>query len=75
MPKITEIFAFICEEHGPEDEGVVGMMIDGVMMPLVGADPARVASLKPLAARIARTTGKRIRLIRFTVREDGEWVE
>ena len=63
MPKITEMFAFICEDKGPNDEKVVA---------LVGTDMARVNSLKSYALDIAKKTGKKVKLIHFTNREDLE---
>jgi hypothetical protein len=63
MPKITEMFAFICEDKGPNDERVVA---------LAGADMARVNALKPYALDIAKKTGKKVKLIHFTNREDLE---
>ena len=79
MPRISEMFAFIAEDAGPEDEGVVATSIHhplGVIhMPLVGADMARVASLRPKALAIARASGKRIRLVRFSLREELEVIE
>lgn len=72
MPRIEEMFAFISEDQGPEDEGLVGMSLGQWIYPLVGADMARVESLRPHAKKIAQMTGKKIRLIRFTSREDME---
>jgi hypothetical protein len=57
------MFAFICEDKGPNDERVVA---------LVGADMARVNSLKSYALDIAKKTGKKVKLIHFTNREDLE---
>ncbi len=75
MPKITEMYAFIVEDSGPNDEGVVAIASEeGTMgkiwLPLVGADMARVESLKPLAAGIGKQIGKKVRLIHFTQREN-----
>ena len=70
MPRIEEMFAFVAEDSGPDDEGVVGMATGSGWMPLVGADMARVESLKPIAQDIASQTGKKIKLIHFTNRED-----
>lgn len=72
MPKITEMYAFITEDKGPDDEGVVAMHLGSQWMPLVGADLKRVASLKPYALDIAKKTGKKVKLIHFTHREDLE---
>ena len=72
MPKITEMFAFIAEDTGPEDEGVTAYSLGAVWMPMVGADMARVNSLRPIAQQIASSSGKVVRLLRFTHREELE---
>jgi hypothetical protein len=77
MPKIEQLFAFIAhEDEDPDDEGVVGVrMGGGDWMPLVGADPARVDALRPLAKMVARITGKRIVLALFKNRNNLEVIE
>ena len=72
MPRIEEMYAFVAEDKGPDDEGLTGFMANTGWMPMVGADMARVESLKPIARSIARTTGKKIKLLRFINREDVE---
>ncbi len=72
MPKITEMFAFVTEDKGPDDEGIVGMKLGSTWMPMVGADMKRTTTLKSIAEGIARDTGKKIKLIHFTNREDLE---
>ena len=72
MPRIDCLYAFVAEDSGPDDEGIVGAKtIDG-WMPLVGADMARVKSLRPLAEAIARQTGKTIKLLHFETRRELE---
>lgn len=70
MPRIEEMYAFVAEDSGPDDEGVVAMSVGDVMLPLVGADMARVESLRPIARDISAQTGKKIKLLHFTQRED-----
>lgn len=72
MPRIEEMYAFVAEDKGPDDEGIVGWNIGGLggWMPLVGADMARVESLKSIARQIQKATGKKIKLLHFTNRED-----
>ena len=70
MPRIEEMYAFVAEDSGPDDEGVVGMATGSGWMSLVGANMARVERLKPIAKSIAVETGKKIKLIHFTNRED-----
>lgn len=35
MPRIEQMFAFVVEDSGPDDEGVIGMMTgNGWMLPI-----------------------------------------
>ncbi len=70
MPKIDEMYAFVVEDSGPDDEGILGFMTNGGWMPMVGADMARVESLKPMARDMATSLGKRVKILKFTKRED-----
>lgn len=74
LEKITEVYCFVSvDENG---EGIIGetMKIQGkeVFMPFVCADKDRMESLKPFAARIHIETGKKIKLIRLSNREELE---
>lgn len=63
--KITEIFAWICTE--PDGgEGIPAVSHDGLALPLVGADRARIESLRPYAQRVAHELGLPVRLMRFS---------
>lgn len=76
MPRIDEMYAFITEDNGPEDEGIIGIKTPGgIWMPLVGADMERIESLRLVARDISRNLGKPVRLIRFTNREELELIE
>ena len=70
MPRIEEMYAFVAEDSGPDDEGIVAMSVGHVMLPLVGADMARIESLRPIARDISAQTGKKVKLLHFTQRED-----
>jgi len=70
MPRIEEMYAFVAEDSDPDDEGIVGMGTKAGWMPLVGADMTRVESLRPIARDISVQTGKKIKLLHFTHRED-----
>jgi len=72
MPKITEIYAFVTEDKGPDDEGIVGMNTGSGWMPMVGADMKRVDDLRPIALSLALGTGIKIKLLHFTKREELE---
>jgi len=75
MPRIMGMYAFVSEDSGPDDEGVVAMSTGFGWMPMVGADMARVESLKPIAKGIAQESGKRIKLLHFTHREELEVIQ
>jgi hypothetical protein len=67
--RITALWAYV--SVGPDDqEGVCAADINGMMIPLIGADETRVRSLLPYAEDVGRVTGLKIRLAKFTVRED-----
>jgi len=68
------MYAFVMEDSGPDDEGVMGMSMGEWMLPLVGADMSRVKSLIPHADTIAKAAGKPYKILRFSQREDiTEW--
>jgi hypothetical protein len=70
--QITEMYAFVAVDRDG-DEGIIGMRApDGSWMPLVGADKARVESLRSIAREIARASHREVRLLRFSVREELE---
>jgi len=64
MPKITEMFAFVAEEK-PDDEGIMGFMMNSAWTPLIGADMDRIHSLKPIADEISKATGIPYKLLHF----------
>ena len=72
MPKIMTMYAYISEDDGPDDEGVVAMKMGDTWMPLVGADMERMESLRPMAQEISRVTGKEVILAKFQARTDME---
>ena len=69
MPKIDALYAYVAEDSGPDDEGVIAAFINGIWFPLVGADIARMVSLQSYALETAKTTGKKVKLVKFTKRE------
>ncbi len=67
LQQIDAIYAVIADNE--EGEGVVGASIGGMQLPLIAADETRLKNILPLARQIAKTTGKRLRLVKFTNRE------
>ena len=68
MPRIEELYAYVTYEPGdPDDEGLAAMTIPGIgSVPMIGADMARMKSLKPLVQVAAKATGRAIRLVKFS---------
>lgn len=73
MPKITALYAFVVEDTGPDDEGILAASVgDDIFLPLVGADMERVNSLKPTAAKLAGALGKPVKIVLFSERTEVE---
>lgn len=70
---IERMFAYIASDE--TGEGIVAMTADGISMPLVGADAARMLSLRPIAERLVKQTGKPIKLVRFDQRTEIETIK
>lgn len=70
--RITEMWAYVAID-ADGDEGVLAVKgKDGAWFPLVGADTARMESVRPVAMDVARREGKKVKLLRFTTRQDEE---
>jgi hypothetical protein len=69
MPfRISVVHAFTCiGDDG--DEGVVAFQTPLGWMPMIGADPTRLAQLEPIAKDMASRLGKQITLKRFSQME------
>lgn len=66
MPRIREMYAFVIEDTGPDDEGVIGMDTMKGWVPFVGADVARVDDLRVSAQAIATQLKKPVKVLRWT---------
>uniref|UniRef100_A0A6M3MC07 Uncharacterized protein n=1 Tax=viral metagenome TaxID=1070528 RepID=A0A6M3MC07_9ZZZZ len=82
MPKIEKFYAYIAhEKEDPDDEGLTAFLMPATgfkpkqWSPMVGADEARMKSLRPMAQEIANTSGQKITLAEFSVRTDLEMIE
>ena len=72
MPKIESMYAFVVEDTAPDDEGLIAQTVGSMWMPMVGADMKRIDSLRPVAAAIGKRIGKKIKLVKFTNRQEVE---
>jgi hypothetical protein len=71
--RIDEVFVFVASDA--DGEGVPAFSDGEFVMPLVCADKARVDSLRAMARKLARESGNKITLCRFSVREELEVIE
>ena len=69
--RIDELYAFVSKDDAG-NEGVCGAVIGGVFTALVGADRARIDSLRNTAKQIAEVSGMKITLCRFSTRTELE---
>lgn len=72
---ITTIKAYLVIDPVTGDEGVTAFQAGNTMMPMICADEARVASMRPIAEAMARDHGVKIKLVEFSVRRDVEVFE
>lgn len=66
MPRITELYAYVIADSGPDDEGVPGFSSGQWLMPMMGADRERAEQLREMARGLANQHGREIKLIRST---------
>ena len=67
--EITELYVFLSTDA--TGEGICGAMLNGVWTPLV-TSKRRIAEkvMRPLAAEASRLSGKPVRLVKFSTREE-----
>lgn len=77
MPRITELWAWVVADEGPDDEGIPAYFdpVARMMLPMVGADRARAESLREIAVGMSIDLGKPLRLVRSTGLETVDTVE
>ena len=76
MKRIETMFAFVQQEtNGNEDVAGFSRKGNPWLLPLVGSDETRLDTLRRVAQEIATTTGRPVRLLRFSAREQLEIIE
>lgn len=71
MPRIDTLWAFLTvDKDGSEGMCAATYGPHGMLLPLIAADPARLDSVTAMAEQLAQTTGMKIKLVRFTAREE-----
>lgn len=73
LPKIETVYAFVSVDPLDGNEGVCAAPMGGLgLVPLIAFDAARLESIRPIAADIAKMSGMKIKLVKFTQREEVE---
>lgn len=77
MPRVTELYAYVVTDSGPDDEGVPAFTdsLTGMWMPMMGADRERAEQLRPMAVSMAKISGKSMKLVRSLALETVEVIE
>ncbi len=75
LRRIDSVWAFLsADEVG--NEVAMGCEVDGIgWVPLIAADEERLASLRRIAKQLAREEQLKVRLVKFTTREDLETID
>lgn len=64
---ITELFAFVALDDLDGNEGVMAFLDrDGMWIPMVGADMARINSMLPKAKQMCEAAGTKFEIRHFT---------
>lgn len=66
--EIGAVYAVVAV-HADGDEGVAAMLQGSTWVPLLAADPARLASIVEAARVLARRHGQKLRVVKFSTRE------
>jgi hypothetical protein len=74
LEKVTEIYAFVLD--GQYEEGMLSTeWAPGLLLPFACSDKKRFESLRPFAEEAAKKSGKKIKLVKFTQREELETID
>lgn len=69
---IDSIYAFVSVDPTDNNEGVIAFQSEKGPMPMIAADPDRLSSLRPIASMMASRSGIKVRLLKFSQREEIE---
>lgn len=69
--KIKDLWAYISIAEDGE-EGICAVMLEDKWMPMVMANQERIKSMRTIAEKMAKESGKTIKFVRFSTRTDLE---
>ncbi|KYK50036.1 hypothetical protein A1D31_22250 [Bradyrhizobium liaoningense] len=68
--RIDAVWLFVSIDETGEGVCAAPLMGDGSLVPLIAADEERLQSLIPIARRIAKESGKQVKLIKLSQRSE-----
>jgi hypothetical protein len=75
MKRVEQMYAYVVEDPEDNTEGIPAFIGPLGPVPMVGADAARIRSLKPRAQKMATALGRPITLVRFEIRTELETID
>lgn len=69
IKRIDAIWMVVSIDKEDNTEGICAMTVGDMQMPLIAADEARLPFIREKAQFLARTSGKRIAIIRLSTRD------
>jgi hypothetical protein len=70
LQSIDEVYLFVSSDEDGEGVCAGPLLGPGSMVPLIAADKARLDSLIPVARQLAKASGTKIKLVKFTTRTE-----
>jgi hypothetical protein len=68
--RIDQVWVFVSVDDDGNEGVCAAPMLGMGVVPLIAADEARLASLLPVAQRIATMSGKTVKLVKLSTREE-----
>jgi len=69
MPRINELFAFIADKEGPDDEGILVAMVGDEPIALVATTLDEMPRSREWIYKVAQQNAFRVQLVKFSHRE------
>lgn len=73
--RITEIYAYISVDLEGNEAFCAFARANGVTLPMITADPAKLEEFEPVAKNLARINHKPVRLVKFSIEEEIRQIE
>lgn len=72
---ITGVHIYTITDPATGEEGIAGIITPQGGRPLIAVNDEILEEIRPLAQNVANMTGLPVKLVRFSIREDGEEIQ